>query len=243
MFRAPLQIGLPNADHAIAARGHIGVLRNIEGHASALALRRSGELVGVPVPVVTIKLNDEFSKREGVNTEAPAYQVLSLVWNGEVVQQRISRLLKRVRAQGSLLDVHLNQSRTLLGVCIAAICRAIGWSALTLVRGRFAKLLAASLAAKRALVPTLPFVCMVGRTKEIGRLFQARSVQVDGGTADSARPLLAGFPRRFCARSIAVNRAEALAGLHPPCNGQPAADTRDGPHLVSEDSAHVRSIA
>src|SRR5688572_6416279 len=97
MVRGLLEFTFPDAYHAIAARLHVGILRLIESNTAGLAMVKRGELCGVAMPVVAIKLNHDIDRRhESINTEFVANKVLSLIGYADAVKDGIGSALKVV---------------------------------------------------------------------------------------------------------------------------------------------------
>lgn len=127
MVASPFQVGRPHTDDRVAALYHVGVLRDIEGHASPLTSVGRGELGGVAVPVVAVELHDDAAiRQEGIHAELAADDVLRRVGNTETVEDGIPGLLDVVRLHALLHGVHGDKHGVTVRVSVAARERAIG---------------------------------------------------------------------------------------------------------------------
>lgn len=223
MVRVGLHLGIPQAEHAIAALCKIGVLRSVKLRASRLPRIWIGEERRIRVPVIAIELHDKVRVRhEGVNAELARDRVLREKDDPQLTEQAIAATLIRVGVSCLLVGRHLDQTRGNIGAGIAASLGAI----LTRDGRRPEARLPACLAQVWHLRAARPFVSVLLRAKPM--LSETCRREIDRSGADSTRPRFAMTPVRREARS----RAETRISLPIPRSAKELAALQTGSSFV-----------
>lgn len=196
MIRAMQYIGFPKANNPNTALVHVGILRVVKSYPALLSLVLRIVFAWVSMPVFTVKLNGQISRRhERINGEFPANRVLLDVFNADTVKDGKACPFQFVGAYLLLGDVHAQEHRGAFRVFVSALKRAIEN---VCARWRPAKRLTAYLADVFCLVAPLPFVSVLN-TAEVMR---CNLKALFGGVKRFAAQLAGDFLTRLSLRAF-----------------------------------------
>lgn len=201
-------IGFPKANNLNTALVHVGVLRVVKPYAALLSFVLRIVFAWVSVPVFSIKLNGQISRRnERINGEFSANRVLLDVLDTDTVKDSKARPFQFVWANLLLSNIHAQKHCGAFRVFVAALKRAVknvgaGW--------RPFERLAAYLAGVFDLVAPLPFVSMFGTAEVMRCKLKALLGGVKRLTAQFAVYLLASLALWAFRTAIAIKRAILL---------------------------------
>jgi hypothetical protein len=191
-------MAFPQAQHPIPTCRHVSVLADVQFHSAPLPRVWHGESIWVPVPVVTIELDDKSCAwNECVDTEFPANKVLLFVSNRGSVEQRVNGTLQIVRPEFGLSDVHSDKHRSPRWIGIPTLGGAVCWPRLRLARRGPAEPDVARLTDIRVLVSSLPNV-------STSLCAKTRNISTPRGNVKFHRTRLAGYLRSTHAKGGAA---------------------------------------
>lgn len=120
----------------------------------------------MPMPIVTVKLNNNvFRRNKSIYAKFISYQVLRIIFNRQIIQNRISKYFQFVRAKKLLIRIKFGQFFSLIGVIISAFHRAIRRIIELHTGRRNSKFLVTRFADKCYFIAGLPIVGAFSRTK------------------------------------------------------------------------------
>lgn len=211
-----LQFGLPKSRNGVAAFSQVGILRLIKGSPSLLSGIEMWVFSRVPMPVITVKLNNDLiGGNDGINAKLAVDYLLTQILNPKLVKQGIAKYFQFVRTKSRLLCVHLDQHGMAFGVCISALKRAVCNIVRLYTRRRPLKGTTTNLANVFGLIAALIFIGMGSATEKGLILAKPTRWYIYGLLTSRTVPMLASFSIRSRRYGKTFVRTKLLAWPKP----------------------------
>jgi len=156
----------PETENTQAAFVHIGILRFIKQCSPRLTCTGIGKFLRIPMPIVTIELNDNvalWDKR--IHKELLKKKFLLQVLNFDAIKDLVSSDLKFIRRNLLLFGIYCKQPLSHIGIFVSAFNRAVSWICGGCARWRELISLTAHFTHELNLSTSLPFIRTFLRAK------------------------------------------------------------------------------